>query len=323
VNREYRRRSSDSPVDYALLLLRTPRLFVEAKGLGENIDDPRWANQTISYAAVAGVEWVALTDGAQWRIYNAHAPVPVEDKLFRSVDLGTDPDAAEEVLGLLSKENMRENRIQELWQGYFVDRQVHQVLTELFTGTEPPRDLVALVAKRIDRLPKPAVRESPVRARAHFDFPVPVPHAPLSVVPTDPVDQPAPAAARSEPPGPPLRRTAAPRRPVKVTVEERRLKVTDLLRLGRVRPGTLTARYDGTTWTGRLMPDGGVEFRGLRYSSLSAAGAAVKVASRGPDTPESVYATDGWEFWSATDTVTREAASLKEIRRRAAHDARQ
>ncbi|MET0236812.1 MAG: hypothetical protein ABW224_19340 [Kibdelosporangium sp.] len=48
--------------------MRTPRLFIEAKGLGENLDDPRWANQTISYAAVAGVEWVALTDGAEWRI---------------------------------------------------------------------------------------------------------------------------------------------------------------------------------------------------------------------------------------------------------------
>lgn len=35
VHREYRRRPTDNPVDYALLLLlRTPRLFIEAKGLG-------------------------------------------------------------------------------------------------------------------------------------------------------------------------------------------------------------------------------------------------------------------------------------------------
>ena len=33
VDREYRRRSADNPVDYALLLLRTPQLFVEAKGI--------------------------------------------------------------------------------------------------------------------------------------------------------------------------------------------------------------------------------------------------------------------------------------------------
>jgi hypothetical protein len=31
VHREYRRLSNDNPVDYALLLQRTPRLFVEAK----------------------------------------------------------------------------------------------------------------------------------------------------------------------------------------------------------------------------------------------------------------------------------------------------
>ena len=75
--------------------MRTPRLFVEAKGLGENIEDPRWANQIISYAAVAGVEWVALTDGAEWHIYNAHAPVPVEQKLFRTVRLDSDgPEVA-------------------------------------------------------------------------------------------------------------------------------------------------------------------------------------------------------------------------------------
>src|SRR5512132_626989 len=32
VHREYRRRPADNPVDYALLLSRTPRLFIEAKG---------------------------------------------------------------------------------------------------------------------------------------------------------------------------------------------------------------------------------------------------------------------------------------------------
>jgi len=64
VHREYRRRRSDNPVDFALLL-RTPRLFIEAKGFGENLDDPRWGNQIIGYASSAGVEWVALTDGVQ------------------------------------------------------------------------------------------------------------------------------------------------------------------------------------------------------------------------------------------------------------------
>src|SRR5216684_2381052 len=55
VHREYKLKNADNPVDYALLILRTPRLFIEAKALGENLDDRHWASQIITYAVVAGV----------------------------------------------------------------------------------------------------------------------------------------------------------------------------------------------------------------------------------------------------------------------------
>ena len=329
VNREYRRRGADNPVDYALLLLRTPRLFVEAKGLGENIDDPRWANQTISYAAVAGVEWVALTNGAHWRIYNAHAPVPAEEKLFRSVDVAGDPTEAEEILDLLSKENMRENRIQELWQSYFVDRQIHAALTELFTGTEPPNDLVNLIAKRTERLGKDDVRASLIRARATFDFPLPTLAAgglttPLAV-PAPPVRLASPPALTPPVPtvedGPPAgatARTPPKARRSQVSPEERAIKLADLVRLGRITPGTVTARYDGQTWEAQVAADGALTFQGTACSSLSKAGEAAKIASRGPGIPQTVAATDGWDFWSARDAIDRDHVKLKEIRRRAA-----
>jgi hypothetical protein len=66
VKLEYKRRPADNPVDYALVLLREPRLFIEAKSLGANLDDHKWANQILAYATVAGVEWVALTDGNEY-----------------------------------------------------------------------------------------------------------------------------------------------------------------------------------------------------------------------------------------------------------------
>jgi hypothetical protein len=97
---------------------------------------------------VAGVEWVVLTDGAEWRLYSAHAPVPVEQRPFRAVRVTDDAEAAFELLALLSKDNLRDNRLQELWRGFFVDRQVSTALAELFNAGEPARDLVALVAKR-------------------------------------------------------------------------------------------------------------------------------------------------------------------------------
>jgi hypothetical protein len=63
VHREYKLKSADNPVDYALMILRNPRLFIEAKPLGDSLDDRRWASQIMGYASVAGVEWVVLTNG--------------------------------------------------------------------------------------------------------------------------------------------------------------------------------------------------------------------------------------------------------------------
>ena len=136
VKLEYRRRPPDNPVDYALFLLRTPRLFIEAKSLGSHLDDGKWAAQILAYATVAGVEWVALTDGNAWRIYNSHAAVPVEQKLFRVVHIADPDEHAEETLRLLSKAQLADHLIDDLWKSDFVDRQVRDALQQLF-GPEP------------------------------------------------------------------------------------------------------------------------------------------------------------------------------------------
>lgn len=270
---------------------------------------------------------MALTDGAQWRIYNAHAPVPVEDKLFRSVDVAGDPEGAVELLELLSKENMRENRIQELWQGYFVDRQTQAVLTALFSGTEPPNDLVNLISKRAERLGKDDVRASLIRARATFDFPRPTranaPPAPFPVQPAPPGPPPlraAPRPARAEEPAAVRPESASGSSPArwKVSAEERAIKFADLARLGRIAPGALSARYDGQTWYAQVAADGSLSVDGQACSSPSKAGEMVKIAARGPDLPRSVLATDGWDFWSVEDVVEGDVVKLKEARRRLA-----
>ena len=62
VQREYKVKPKDKPVDYALKISRMPKLFIEAKGLGENLIDRRWINQVISYCRVR-----VCADG--WRRY--------------------------------------------------------------------------------------------------------------------------------------------------------------------------------------------------------------------------------------------------------------
>jgi len=320
VSHEYRRNGADNPVDYALLLLRTPKLFIEAKGLGENLDVPRWANQTIAYATAAGVEWVALTDGMQWRIYNAHAPVPIEQKLFRAVRID-DPERAVELLSLLSKDNMRDNRIDELWKGFFVDRQVHAELTSMFGGIEPPAELVALLDRRLPRLTTDEVRTSLIRARAAFDFPVPVGKP---VLPSGAGGSPPQNSAVTTPSTMPGdgRATAAGRRTKQaVTAQERSIKVTDMIAAGRLRPGAaLYGDYRGLTHHGELLADGRVRYNGQIHSTLSAAGRAVKQQILGHDAPESTISTDGLVFWHVTDAVSGDVVSIKEIRRRCARD---
>ena len=69
-----------------------------------------------------------------------------------------------------------------------------------------------------------------------------------------------------------------------------------------------------------LLADGRIRLAGETYGSLSSAGAAVKRAVLGPDIPQSVYATDGWMFWRATDARAGDTTTLRVIRQRVAAD---
>ena len=111
VQMEYHQQATNTRVDYALMHQGTPRLFVEAKALGTDLDDLKWASQILGYAAVAGVKWVVLTDGNEYRVYNAHASVPVEEKLFHTIRATDDDAHAAEILELLARDGLRDNRL--------------------------------------------------------------------------------------------------------------------------------------------------------------------------------------------------------------------
>ncbi len=125
----------------------------------------------MGYAGVAGVGWVVLTDGDEYRLYNSHAAVPIDEKLFRSVSVTTDPIAAAETLQLLSKKRMQENEINVLWKAHFVDRQVQAAVRELFSNTPAP-SIIRLLAKKLTSLTPKDIRTSLQRASISFNFPV-------------------------------------------------------------------------------------------------------------------------------------------------------
>lgn len=283
VRREYRRKAPDSPVDYVLFLLRTPRLFVEAKALGENLGDDRWAKQIMGYAAVAGVEWVVLTDGNEYRIYNSHATVPVEEKLFRRVVIASDTPSALATLRLLSKSQLQENQIEILWRADFVDRQVRSVLESLLIP-EPPADFVRLLRRRLPALLPGDIRASLARARVAIDYPV----VQLPAVAVAQVTE----AARQRP----IERQAAPSDQAKTPW--RRVSLADLIAAGRVRPPmVIETPYKGKQLTAQIDVGGTVTFDGVAYDSLSTAGGIARRSVIGAPPGREYPQTNGWTFW--------------------------
>lgn len=277
VHLEFKPRSADKPVDYALLLNGQPRMFVEAKALGKNLQDRRWASQIMGYAAVAGVRWVVLTNGDEYRLYNAHASVPVDEKLFRTVRVSDPESHPEETLALLSKESVAE--LEALWQEDFIDRQVRTALDALFEP-EPDDGLLRLLRRRLPpELTPNQVRSSLSRLRA-----------------TNLGESVAQAGS------PALRRAEA-----KPTIEPSAAKrfgegtpwsavtLGDIISTGRLRPPVdLFRRYKGQELRARIEDDGRVSFAGQVYASLSVAGQMARRSVIGADQRAQ---TNGWTFW--------------------------
>ncbi len=272
VSQEYKRQTKDKPVDYALFLLRTPKVFVEAKAFRQTLDDRKWANQIMGYAAVAGVKWTVITNGDEYRIFNACVEVPIEEKLFRSIGVTSPGIAAEETLALLSKDRIRDNDIEVLWKAHFVDRQVRNALEELFSADNDP-SLIRLVRKRVRELSAKDIRASLARMRLRFDFPI------------DTDSQKVDRATLGKRP-----RTAQTRQFVVV-------KLNHIIEAGLVStPLELTRKYKGKLMKANLQDDGSVLFEGKRFKTCSAAGEAARHTVTGRQ-----MNTNGWRFWQYRD----------------------
>ena len=276
VVREFRVKPQDNPVDYGLLLLRKPRLFIESKALGANLDDRRWANQIMGYAAVAGVEWIVLTDGNEWRIYNSHAPVAVEQKLFRTVRVTEDPAELAQTLNLLGKARLEENRIEVLWRAEFVDRQVQKALVHMFSR-ENDMVLVNYIAGRAESLNAEEIRDSLFRCQASFDFPI------LLELPEPHVEEVAKPGTKQSP----------------VAVQGTIMEILERCIL--VAGTRLSKTYKGKVLHASIRQDGGIEFEDDVYDSPSMAAGAARASVIGTGEDGKLPPTNGWTFWEVEE----------------------
>ena len=295
VHREFKAKPRDKPVDYALKIMRKPRLLIEAKALGEDLSDRRWITQILGYATVVGVEWCILTDGDEYRFYNASAPVDADEKVFGSFKVSAgDADQAIKYLTPISRSNLEENLLESMWNAHFVDRRVRGTIQTLLDSADD--GFVRLVCKNTPKLTPAAVADS----LARLDILV------------------RPGSGVPKRTGHGRKATAKPetRQSRKDAASEKKrvhlgVGVVDLITAGLLKPSmklhrdSLGKRYEAT-----LLPDGQLEFQGKRYSSPSLAGEAARRVATGKR-----HSTNGWDFWQVLDESGK-AIALSAVRSR-------
>ncbi|WP_141401347.1 DUF5655 domain-containing protein [Ornithinimicrobium cerasi] len=150
-------------LDYALSVSGSPKLYVEAKGLNEKLDDKKFIAQTINYANNDGVVWCVLTNGIRYRVFKTNEPVSMEQKLLFEVDLRDDKQPlADRVrqLGNLGRGSVADGGLDSLGERVFTDTRVRAALSQL--AVSPPPELMSMLTVRIGHpsVPEEALRRS-------------------------------------------------------------------------------------------------------------------------------------------------------------------
>lgn len=142
-----------SYVDLAIKTDGRVRFLIEVKAIGIPLKDQH-VKQAVDYAANQGTDWVVLTNGAVWRIYNVQFSQPIDKVLVSEIDLLTSspksPDVIE-CLGNLSREEFSKETMFEFLQ--------RQEITSKFAIAA-----VMMTDSMIDSLRKEIRRLSGIRA---------------------------------------------------------------------------------------------------------------------------------------------------------------
>lgn len=89
--------------------------LIEVKAIGLDLKEQH-VKQGVDYAANQGCEWVALTNGAEWKVYRVSFGKPIEHELVVDINLlnvnSRKPDDVE-IVGLLAKEGWQKAQLGE------------------------------------------------------------------------------------------------------------------------------------------------------------------------------------------------------------------
>jgi hypothetical protein len=138
-------------VDYAMKVNRKVVLHIEAKQLGDPLDDVKSITQVVGYAANDGIEWCVLTNGVRYKIYKASEKASAPDKLLFEVSIdpadssGMTVEELARQFSRLSRESMAKGLLDQLGTEVFTTGKVRKVLDRLFAET--PTSFIRLIRK--------------------------------------------------------------------------------------------------------------------------------------------------------------------------------
>lgn len=103
--------------DYAIRIDKQLVAFIEVKRVGTKLGT-KHLRQVQMYAVNEGVEWMVLTNAAEWQVYHLTGGLPVVTELVFSVDLlGPETPAHKaKLLYYISRESFKRHQIDQLWQ---------------------------------------------------------------------------------------------------------------------------------------------------------------------------------------------------------------
>jgi hypothetical protein len=138
-------------VDYALKINQKPMVLVEAKALGDPLNNVKDVTQVVGYASNDGIVWCILTNGISWKVYRSMEQCPAPDKLMFEVSL--DPGETEclpfdqlvEQMWRFSRDEVAKGTLDALGEQTFTDGKVQKALDTILR--DPPRQFLNLIKK--------------------------------------------------------------------------------------------------------------------------------------------------------------------------------
>jgi hypothetical protein len=152
IQREYPVKGTQERIDYVLKDKGRPILAVELWPLQHDLSNSKAAAQLVQYCSVEGIEWCALTNGIELRLYNQFLQQPLDGKLvfkLNLLDYSSDAefDALFDHLWLLSRESMTTPTGLRAWMEHQqIDKEFRSVLLD--TGSPPVEYLQTMMAQR-------------------------------------------------------------------------------------------------------------------------------------------------------------------------------